>query len=52
MDDRLRCLTIEKMTNSDVDGVAALEKEVFSTPWSHESIEEELANPLAPDFCS
>lgn len=50
MDDRLRCLTIEKMTNSDVDGVAALEKEVFSTPWSHESIEEELANPLAQIF--
>lgn len=40
-------LKIRNMTKEDVGEVFSLEKECFSSPWSLESIEEELGNPQA-----
>lgn len=37
----------QKMTAAHVDGVAELEKICFSDPWSRQSIESELKNPLS-----
>ena len=39
-------MTIEKMNESHVAAVAALEKLCFSDPWSERSIASELQNPL------
>ncbi len=38
---------ITQMCESDIKGVAQIEKECFSKPWSEESLREELGNPLA-----
>lgn len=40
-------LCIEPMTQENVEAVAALEQECFSSPWSLDSLVEELSNPLA-----
>ena len=40
-------MTIEKMNESHVAAVAALEKLCFRDPWSENSIASELKNPLA-----
>ena len=40
-------MTIERMTESHVAAVAALEKLCFADPWSLSSIASELNNPLA-----
>ena len=36
-----------KMTEAYVEGVAALEKECFSMPWSENAVRSELTNPLS-----
>ena len=38
---------ITQMCENDIKGVAQLEEECFSKPWSEESLSEELGNPLA-----
>lgn len=38
---------IEKMQEKDISGIAEIEKECFSHPWSENSIAEELENPHA-----
>jgi len=40
-------MTIERMNESHVTAVAALEKLCFADPWSENSIASELNNPLA-----
>ena len=40
-------ITIEKMNDSHVAQVAALEKCCFSDPWSENSVRSELHNPLS-----
>lgn len=40
-------MTVEKMNESHVASVAALEKLCFADPWSEKSIASELNNPLA-----
>lgn len=50
MDDRLSQIQIRLMTQEDIQALADLEREVFSTPWSYDSIYEELSNPLAAFF--
>lgn len=37
-------IKIEKMTSSDIEDIAFLEKECFSEPWSDESLKAELKN--------
>ncbi len=43
---------ISQMTRVDVGGVALLERECFSSPWSEQSIAEELSNPQAHFLCA
>ena len=38
---------IEKMSDAHISQVAIIEKLCFSTPWSENSLSEELGNPLA-----
>ncbi len=38
-------ITIERMTESHVEQVAALEKVLFSSPWSHKSVASEVKKP-------
>lgn len=40
-------LKIRRMTEQDIPAVAELEKLCFSSPWSAESLRNELENPLA-----
>ena len=40
-------MTIERMNESHVAAVAALEKQCFADPWSLSSVATELKNPLA-----
>ncbi len=39
--------TIDLINKTDVDGISAIEKASFKSPWSWESIYEEVNNPLA-----
>ena len=41
---------IEKMSDAHISQVAIIEKLCFSTPWSENSLSEELGNPLARFF--
>lgn len=43
---------ISQMTKADVGAVALLERECFSSPWSEQSITEELTNPQAHFLCA
>lgn len=43
-------MIIKKMTKEDINGVEALEKECFSSPWSENSLLEELDNDTALFF--
>lgn len=43
-------IKIEKMTSSDIENIAFLEKECFSEPWSDESLKTELKNKNAHFF--
>jgi len=43
-------MEILAMRQQDVEGVFSLECECFSSPWSKQSIENELSNPLARFF--
>lgn len=43
---------ISPMTAEDVGAVALLERECFSSPWSEQSISEELSNPQAHFLCA
>ncbi len=43
-------MEIQRMTESDVDGVAELDKQCFAKPWSRRSFEDELKNSLAVYF--
>ena len=43
---------IEKMNFSHIAAVAELERECFSTPWSENSLREELENPNARFFAA
>jgi len=38
---------IREMTAEDIDGVFEVEKLCFKTPWSRDSFEKEMENPLA-----
>ncbi|MBR5246267.1 MAG: ribosomal protein S18-alanine N-acetyltransferase [Clostridia bacterium] len=40
-------VTIREMTEGDVTGIADLEKECFSEPWSEQSLRDELTNETA-----
>lgn len=41
---------IEKMNSSHITAIAEIERECFSTPWSENSLKEELENPNARFF--
>ena len=41
---------IRKMTDTDIEAVAEIEKSCFSSPWTREGLESELANPQAEFF--
>ena len=43
-------IKIKKMTSSDIENIAFLEKECFSEPWSDESLKAELKNKNAHFF--
>ena len=43
---------ITPMTESEIEGIAELEKECFSEPWSALSLKEELLNPNARFFAA
>lgn len=40
------------MNADDVSGIALIERECFSSPWTEEGIEEELHNPNAHFLCA
>lgn len=40
-------ITIERMKENHVPQIAALEKSIFSDPWSENSVKSELSNPLS-----
>lgn len=43
-------IKIEEMTSSDIEGIASIEKECFSEPWSEQSLKAELKNKNAHFF--
>lgn len=43
---------IEKMNESHIGGIALLERECFSVPWSENALREELSNPHARFFAA
>lgn len=43
-------LVIEKMTEAHIEGIARLERECFSSPWSEESLKNELKNNFSRFF--
>lgn len=47
MDIEGRSIVITPMDSSHIERLAEIETECFSTPWSYESLAEELANPMA-----
>lgn len=42
-----RSITITRMAPAHIERLAEIETECFSTPWSYDSLAEELNNPLA-----
>ena len=40
-------ITIRKIAESDLDALCELESACFSTPWSRQSLQEEIVNPSA-----
>ena len=40
-------MKIRRATLSDLDGIYTIEKSSFSTPWSRDSMEQDLSNPVA-----
>lgn len=48
----MKAVTISPMREDDVCAVAMLERECFSSPWSEQSIAEELSNPPAHFLCA
>lgn len=45
-------ITIVPMSQEHIEGIAQIEKECFSKPWSLNSIKEELTNPTAMFFAA
>ncbi len=45
-------ITVEKMNKSHISEIAEIERECFSTPWSENSLFEELENPNAHFYCA
>ena len=43
-------MVVRQMTNEDVERVYQLSEECFSEPWSLESIQKEVSNPVASYF--
>ena len=43
-------MVVRQMTNEDVERVYQLSQECFSEPWSLESIQKEVSNPVASYF--